>query len=389
MGLLVVVVIALAGTVGLLSCAAPAGASRVQIAHDTGPAIGAIDSVSVRFDDRHTEVSGWAADPDQGRHGTAIVNLYVGGQPIGSATDGVARPDVAAAYPWAGTETGWSVIPEFLPGWGSRGQGTRICAYAQNREGPGKSFIGCQDLAARGPSPFNPIGSIDAVAPAPGWIRLQGWAADPDGDLTTQVQVLYDGQAVLQRAASMPRPDVADALGFGATAGFDLRMPIAPGPHVVCVRAQNTGLQGRDNPTIGCTTPVIPGVQPAGPHDPAGSLDAIDAVAVDQNGVFRWGAKGWAYDPDSGGPIGVRVRTLGKNPTYRAPNTFSLYDSVYATGQPRPDVEHVVPAAGPDAGFEGSHLTLRNPEMTLTCAYAVNTGPGVNRFIGCIQPRHL
>jgi hypothetical protein len=371
-----------------------AGIPTVEVASATsmstpplpGPPVGSFDAVSVRFDD-HAVVSGWAADPD--RAGRSInVALYLGGHLVVETPTGDARPDVAAAVSWAGPSTGWHVTPSDSPEWSS-GRGSMLCAYARNPGGGGKVLLGCRDLRVQGNTPFNPAGALDAATIDPGRVRLQGWAADPDGDPTTQIRVAYDGATVLQSTAALPRPDVAAALGLSPTSGFDLILPVLPGPHVICVVAQNTGLHGEGNSTVGCVTPTIPGVQSPGPHDPRGNLDAIDAIAVGQTETFRWVSKGWAYDPDSGGPINVRVRTLGKAPAYRPPNNYTLYDSVYATGQPRADVQNVYPAAGPSSGFDGSHVTLRNPEMTLMCAYAVNVGAGTNQLIGCIEPRHL
>ncbi len=343
--------------------------------------------MSVRFDDLAV-VSGWAADPD--RPGRSVdVALFVGGKLVEDTPTGTSRPDVAASVPGAGPSTGWVAAPADSPGWASRGPGTTLCAYVRNVPGPGKVLLGCRDYTVADVTRYSPTGSLDVAAVDPGRLQLRGWAADPDGDPTTHLEVIVDGHTVLQTAASLSRPDVVAALGFGSTSGFNLTLPVMPGSHTVCIHAENTGAHAAGNAIIQCASRTIPGVQPPGPHDPRGNLEGIDAMAANPDGVFRWFSKGWAYDPDTSGPINVRVRTLSSAPTYRFPNRYPFYDSVYPTGVARPDVQAVFPAAGPSSGFDGSHLTLRNPEMTLMCAYAINVGAGTNRFIGCIQPRHL
>jgi hypothetical protein len=382
------VLVTACAVVAVSAVASPAGATTPgsPAPADAAP-VGSFDAVSVRFDDRAV-VSGWAADPD--RPGQSVdVALYVGGKLVADVPTGSARPDVAAAVGWVGPSTGWQANPSDSPLWASRGPGTTLCAYARNVPGTGKVLLGCRDYTVAAVTRYSPVGTLELAGADPGRLQLRGWAADPDGDPTTRIEIAVDGSPVLQTTASLPRPDVAAALGFGATSGFNLTLPTMPGSHSICVRAENTGSHGAGNATIGCVNRTIPGVRPPGPHDPRGNLDAIDAIAVDQNGVFRWVSKGWAYDPDTSGPINVRVRTLGSAPTYRFPNRYPFYDSVYATGEARPDVQSVYPAAGPSSGFDGSHLTLRNPEMRLMCAYAVNVGAGTNQFIGCIQPRHL
>jgi hypothetical protein len=391
-GVTVMVVVVAWAVVGLGATAGAADAPVAVPAAATGPPIGAFDAVSVRFDD-NAVLSGWAADPDRPPREDGPraldVALYVGGTLIGTVPTGSERPDVAQAVPWAGPWTGWQIALADLPLSASRPPGTTVCAYARNPGGGGKVLLGCRDFRVAPVSAFSPVGALELAGTDPGRVQLRGWAADPDGDATTRIAVDVDGSPVLETTASQPRPDVAAALGLGATSGFNLTLPAMPGGHVICVRAQNTGTHGAGNATIGCAARTIPGVQPPGPHDPRGNLDALDAVAVDQNGVFRWVSKGWAYDPDSSGPVNVRVRTLGSAPSYRFPNRYPYYDSVYATGVARPDVADAIPDAGPSSGFDGSHVTLRNPEIRLMCAYAINAGAGSNQLIGCIQPRHL
>jgi hypothetical protein len=243
-------------------------------------------------------------------------------------------------------------------------------------------LLGCRHIQlAGGSSVFNPIGFLEVAQPSPGLIQLRGWAADRDGTPTTRLRTSFDGSEVLESTTDVVRPDAS--FHPNDSTGFNFSLPIAPGPHSICVYAQNTGLAGLQNLTVGCVNRTIPGVRAAGPHDPQGSLDGFSVEAIDQNGLFRWIPKGWAYDPDATGPINVRVRILGKAPSHAPPNNVFSVQKVFGTTRARPDVAVHFPAAGPNSGFEGLFLPPQYPELSLMCAYAVNVGPGSTRFLGC------
>ncbi len=222
----------------------------------TGSPIGAFDSVSIRFNDRWV-VSGWASDADIiGKR--VQVRLYLGSTFVTQIPTGDERPDIGAAVPGVGPGTGWhATVDESTLA--TLGMGKPLCAYAINVGGGANSFIGCQTLPTSGPEPRNPKGALDSATTSPGHVELIGWAGDPDGDRTTLYRVYSDGVFVMQRTAALHRLDVFDAFpSIGGTVGFDLVLPQTPGTHQVCVYAQNTGLKGLENLTVGCATRTVP-----------------------------------------------------------------------------------------------------------------------------------
>lgn len=366
--LVVAVVVALGGLIGI-GAGPSAGA-----APPAGSPIGAFDGVAARFDGR-LGISGWAVDPDAPDQ--AIDVSLVGPTGAVQVQTGDPRPDVAAAVPGAGPNSGWHLEV------GANAVGP-VCAYAGNVGPGGNQLLGCRALAVSGTDGREPLGSLDRVRAAPGLLRLQGWAGDPDSPAPTQLRVSYDGRQVLQTPTSLARPDVA-ALGLGPTTGFALDLPIVPGGHLVCVDAQNSGAHGRRNSTVGCSKVFVPGVRAPRPHDPVGSFDGIRSESGAAPGDERFASHGWAYDPDRSGSINVRVRSFGE--TYIGgdidTNHF-LRNQVFRTGKLRPDVQAAVPGAGPNAGYDG----LLEPwgawtRVVVSCAYAVDVGPGTGRLIGC------
>ncbi len=185
-----------------------------------------------------------------------------------------------------------------------------------------------------------------------------------------------------------PRPDVKAAFPrLSATTGFDVTLPITPGRHTICLYGQNTGPGGYHNLDLGCVSGILPDARPPGPHDPRGHIDSVAKPAPGK----RWNARGWAYDPDTGGPVKVRVRVLGariyfyNGSPYPFEATYQRSLVTLTTGVARPDVDALFPAAGPDAGFDGFAFKARHGRIRLACAYAVNVGPGSSRFIGCYE----
>jgi hypothetical protein len=332
---------------------------------------------------------GWAADsstPGQALH----IHIYVNGKKKDDTVDSrylvtsESRPDVAAVYPWAGPNTGFS-----LPLSSDR-QSTpeTVCAYAINEgAGTANTGLGCVQLPASGTDGHEPIGAIDEVRVAPGLLHLRGWAGDRDaGSETVEVRVYYDVTPMLSMLGDQPRPDVPTVFPeLDGTTGFDQDLPIPPGLHRVCAYAGNLGKGGLQNSTIGCIIVDVPGPSPAGPHDPQGNQERI-RVSTDVTGQLEYfDAVGWAFDPDTTGPWTVRFLTVAAA-SCCYPLTKPIFQTTGTTDQSRPDVQAAFPAAGPRAGYQ-----VRLPPggqfqyVALVCAYARQEGSGTNaeRFIGC------
>jgi hypothetical protein len=384
----IVLALAIAGLVGIGASPSPAATAPIGNV-DTGPAIGSFDSITTRFGNpeggAHSEwtLKGWAADRDALPGSSLGVDIWLNGQPFRPVATDRARPDVRRAHPWAPLNSGWQVT------YSSKDfdETAIVCAYALNmpRGGP-NTLIGCRDLLD--PNPNDPMGTFEHAYVAPGQLRVIGWAGDRDGYRTTRVRVYYEDsdKPAVEIVADKPRADVQRAFPrLSSTTGFDVTLPIRPGPKAVCVLAQNTGPGGYHNADLGCRTGTAPGARAPGPHDPRGSIDKLVKAP---GGGANWLAQGWAYDPDTGGPVQVRVRTLGV--TLRLPYPYTpTYDRslvTIPTGQPRADIGALFPAAGPNAGFSGHVMTTPRGRIRLACAYAVNVGPGSSRFIGCWSP---
>ena len=205
---------------------------------------------------------------------------------------------------------------------------------------------------------FNPVGQVDAVtSPGPGKVTARGWAIDPDTSSPIMVQMYVDGRTNALTWANAPRPDVGAVFpAAGSNHGYTLTMTTTPGPHRVCLFAINIG-PGTSGP-LGCRAVNVATSNPFG---------AIDAVSRAGSGKVT--ASGWAIDPDTSSPIQVQMYV-----DYRA-NAAALAD------HPRPDVGSVYPAAGPNHGYT---LTMQStPGAHTVCLYAINTGPGISRQIGC------
>jgi hypothetical protein len=347
-------------TAGLLGIAAsPASAAA------PGSPVGVVYEPSARFDDVSI-IGGNARDPDAPGQPTTV-RLYIG-------TTFKAQTTAAGSAPFE-----WSISSSVI---GSQWYDSTVCAYAIN-VGPGSNaLLGCRRMRPTGNQDLTPRSSLDAVIVSPGLVQLRGWAGDPDGDRTTQLRVYYDGKLVAEKTAALARPDVARVMPvLGPTTGFNVALPIAPGGHQICVYAQNTGRAGGANHTVGCVTRTVPGVRAAGPHDPRGFYDSIGSGpgAVFPNVVHS--AVGWAFDPDSAGPVTVRVRTLMYRYFVAAPLLHQ--NKTLTTGVARPDVASSVVGAGPSTGFRGVVAQGSYSYARLSCGYVVNVGPGSDRFIGC------
>lgn len=117
-------------------------------------------------------------------------------------------------------------------------------------------------------SPDDPIGSLDAVsAPAPGQVRLVGWAFDPNAPLKpVALRAFVSGKQSgpggarheLGPIAALPRADVAARhTRAGEAHGFDASFPIVgSGRTKVCVYALDIGA-GQDT-LLGCRRAGVP-----------------------------------------------------------------------------------------------------------------------------------
>ena len=323
--------------------------------------IGALDVVANPANTLLT-AAGWAADPEAPGQVEAV-HVYVTG-PAGTQgtafSTGVSRPDVAAAFPWAGGATGFSanVAP--------MGEGANsVCAFAIEVNPPQTNpVLGCRTIQVR-----NAFGYLDGVGMATGQIVAGGWALNPNNPGEHVEIHVYDFGPSGTRGypgflAGGSRPDVPVVFpGYGPDHGFSAGIPsVEVGTHSVCAFAITTS-GGAGNTLLGCRTVQVQNV--------FGYLDAVNA----QQGQIV--AAGWALNPnDPGGRVEVHIYDTTAAGTVRHPGYF--------TGSARPAVAAIYPAYTANSGFRAS-FSARPGEHTV-CAFAITTGGGAgNPLFGCRQ----
>ncbi|HYN74271.1 MAG TPA: hypothetical protein VES60_17390 [Nakamurella sp.] len=320
---------------------------------------GSLDVVANPANDLLTAV-GWAADPEAPGQSEAV-HVYVtgpGGSRGTAVSTGGSRPDVAAAYPWAGGATGFSA------GLPPMGEGTNsVCAYAIEVNPPRTNpLLGCRTIQVR-----NAVGYLDGVGVDTRQIVTAGWALNPNNPGEHVEIHVYDTGPSGTRGypgfrADGDRPDVAWVFpGYGADHGYRTAIPsVEVGTHSVCTYAITTG-GGAGNALLGCRTIQV--------LDAFGSLDLVGT----QSGQIV--ATGWALNPnDPGGRVQIHV--------YDASAAGTEAHAGYFTGGSRPDVAGAYPGFTTNSGYWASFPA--RPGGHTVCAYAITTGGGAsNPLLGC------
>jgi GH25 family lysozyme M1 (1,4-beta-N-acetylmuramidase) len=289
-------------------------------------------------------VAGWAIDPDS----TGPIDVHVYAGPLGTPLRAdQSRPDVGAAYPGFGGGHGFSGVIKANPGL------QQVCAYGINVGGGSNRLIGCTVVNVPAGDPF---GVVDSVGVGRGYVDVAGWSIDPDTTAPNDVHVYVDGVGVAT-TASLSRPDVGAAFGFGSNHGFSVRVNASGGSHSVCAYGINVAGTG-SNRLLGCRTVVVPD------GSPFGSLDVVAPIY----GVVH--VAGWAIDPDTSAPIDVHVYVNGVGMPVRADGS-------------RPDVGAAFPGSGASHGFDVFvPRNLTGPSTV--CVYGINAaGGGTNSLLGC------
>lgn len=175
------------------------------------------------------QLAGWAIDPES--TASIDVHVYVDGNLAAVTNAGVSREDVAAVKANAGPNHGFDVTVPSGPGFHT------TCAYAINVSLGENVLIGCRWVVVS----TDPIGSFDVAVGAPGGVRVQGWALDPNVASPLDVHFYLDGQGVGVINASSPRVDIAGAFPpYGPNHGFDAIVSGSAG-QTLCAYAINVG----------------------------------------------------------------------------------------------------------------------------------------------------
>lgn len=288
-------------------------------------------------------VAGWALD--RSSSASIPVHVYVGSASTAIPTT-FARSDVAAQYPTLGAAHGFAATVDAAPGtW-------QVCLYALGVQSGNNAMLGCKTVTVLDPSP---VGSVEAVRPAPGGVQVAGWAFDFDTPDPIPVHVYVDG---VGRAitADLPRSDIGRLYPQqGPNHGFAQVFAASPGVHTVCVYGINAGAKGATK-AFPCSTVTVP------PHEPIGAVDGITTSAGAIN------LSGWALDGDVADAIPVHVYVDGVGQAFTA-------------DQARSDIGRIYPAYGAGHGFAMSIPAKAGAHEV--CVYAINRGPGSHTLMTC------
>jgi len=262
--------------------------SQPPAIYTDSPSSGAIVSGTV-------PVSGWAID-NLLAPGTAIANIDVlmDGVRVGSATYGVSRPDVCAAYPGRPScpNVGFSYLLNTTPYIG--GSHTLTVKATDSDTTPDSASWAIPITVAD----WSYV-AIDSPAPSStvsGMVTVSGWAIDNSSKVTS-VQVQVDGVTVGAATYGIARPDVCAVYSAPPSCpnvGYTYALNLAsftPGIHTITVVASSSS--GSNSAAriinISATTPSV-------------YIDSPSPGAVVSGTVP---VTGWAID----GPLGRGTRT--------------------------------------------------------------------------------
>ena len=202
-----------------------------------------------------------------------------------------------------------------------------------------------------------PIGRLDGVTGGAEVLTVNGWALDPTGPASTQVDISVDS-VVTRITANTSRPDIGRAHpGAGNAHGFKSTITAEPGSRKVCATA--LGIDGLRSQSLGCTTVTVSKAAPFG------SVNSLTAVP----GGLR--VTGWTIDPDQKATsLKVQVAVDGKVTTATASVS-------------RSDVSRAYPGAGAKHGFDVTVPATGGNRSV--CVTGVNVGPGVDKLIAACR----
>jgi hypothetical protein len=331
--------------------------------------IGSLDVVQSQGD--RVLASGWTADPQ-----TPIPNevrIDVDGAPAAQVRASDVRSDVGAAYPFLGSLHGFNVTVPI-------GSGTHlICATGLNLDVGVDVLLGC---AAASSFAINPIGHLDGLSVVSNHVVATGWAYDPDVGGTSSVIATIRHSPLIDPdstpgSASLPRPDVAAAVGIDPAHGFSVPIPADdPGQNTVCLTVVNRGY-GSDVP-LGCATVTVDD------RRPQGALTSITPTGGGHGATVI----GNVHDPDANAaPVSLRVLVDGQlRTTIQANGGFSTTISGLSTGShsicvTATDIVGTAPGVMGDRAFTCGAVSLA------TASGAVSIGTtGSPSVIGSVGP---
>lgn len=308
----------------------PAAFGPAKAHADSNSPIGSFDSLTVT-DAGLARVYGWAADPNAATTASKVW-FSDNGKYVITWIASQSRPDVGASLPAYGPNHGF-LYDLTLPD----GPHT-ICVNAVNVGAGADTQLGCKSVTLAN----NPTGSVAVPTVVGNTATVTGTAADPNSDGPVLVRAYRDG---VYAGAAWTNP---------SSKAYSVAVPVAEGPHTICIYAINGGPGA--TVSIGCQSVTVR-------NNPFGALESVGQTP---SGVL---VTGWALDLNTTGAIVVRAYVDGQH-------VADGYASLS-----RPDVATLYPAEGPNHGFS-FNLNLTQGTHSV-CIGASNVSYGVSAAIGC------
>jgi cell wall-associated NlpC family hydrolase len=240
--------------------------------------------------------------------------------------------------------------------------------------GIGAIAAGLLTVTAAGASavatPHDPRGRLDGIALTGDVVSLRGWSFDPDLPGTVRIVITDNGVPASSTNASRSRPDVGVVYKTaGSTRGFAGTLKLAAGKHSVCAVAGDLGL-GNDT-QLGCKVFNVPKETGASTMGAVSLIRPVGRFDAFTQGAGRVSVRGWAVDPDAGGPINYDVTIGGQSIGSGVANAV------------RPDVHKAHPLYNSFHGYAGAFVAPSVPGNYELCVVAVNNARGGNTIVGC------
>jgi hypothetical protein len=329
-------------------------------------------------------MAAWADSPYR------AIGVYIGG-----LNRGCSQPNLTASWVGAQTAAGWHLIPTYV-----------------GRQAPTSSCSSCAKLSPSGAVSQGEEEAVDAVAQAsaigigPGspiyfdmesYSRtssatsatlafLEAWtdklhalgyqsgvyssSASGIADLSTQVGKAYSLPDNLWFANWNGQASATDSYVPAEAWANHQRIHQYRGGHDESYGGVTINIDNNyvDAATVGSAAPV------ASNEDPVGSLDLVGSPVPGQVRV-----KGWAFDLNAPTqPLAIRAYVGGRSGAASA----VAYELGAIANQARLDVGAKFRRAGSGHGFDITFPIVRSGPQPI-CVYALNTGGGADRLLGC------
>jgi len=329
-------------------------------------------------------MAAWADSPYR------AIGVYIGG-----LNRGCSQPNLTPSWVSAQTAAGWHLIPTYVglqaptSSCSSCGKLSSSRAIAQGEEA---AVDAVAQAAAIAIGPGSPIYfdmesyARTASATAATLAFLQAWteklhslgyqsgvyssSASGIADLATQVGGEYEQPDNLWFANWNGQASGADSYVPASAWASHQRIHQYRGGHDESYGGVTINIDNNyvDAATVGTAAPI------GGGEDPIGSFDFTGSPAP---GNVR--IKGWAFDPSlPTQPLAIRAYVGGRP---GAPGVAE-YELGTVANQERPDVGSRYRRAGALHGFDARFPTLKSGPQPI-CVYALNTGGGADRLLGC------